>query len=160
METLIKRNRVELKKRILDAARARQESLISDFRQRIKDAMTNTGTVNEDEYESHQQSFNASILSEVNLLNNELEFANHEMEELRKIENFSDTVHLIAEFGAVVRTDKCIFFISVSIEHFKVDGSPIIGISVESPLYQAMKGKSVGQEFFYKDDSYRILEIF
>ena len=153
-------NRVDLKKKILKAARRKHELVINDFRQRIRDAMATDGGVNEEEYDNHQLSFNAGILSEVNLLNNELEFVNQELEELKKIENYSDTIHVRVEYGAVVRTDKSTFFVSTSIEQFEVAGNPILGLSVHSPLYQAMKGKRVGETFTYKKTSYTITEIF
>ena len=83
-------DRINFKDQILQAAKTKQEGIISDFRQRIKDAMANDGNVNEEEYDNHNQSFNASILAEVNLLNNELEFVNHELEEIRRIANFKN----------------------------------------------------------------------
>jgi transcription elongation GreA/GreB family factor len=160
MTTTMTENRVEFKKKVLAAARRKHEQVIQDFRQRIKDAMANDGTVNEEEYDNHQQSFKAGILAEVNLLNNELDFVNRELDEIRKIENFNDTVHYEVEFGSVVRTDKATFFVSASIERFCVGDDEILGLSVESPLYLAMKGKHAGDVFHYRDTNYLIKEIF
>jgi len=153
-------DRIGLKNRILRAAKRKQEQIISDFRQRIKDAMSTEGNVNEEEYDNHQQSFKAGILAEVNLLNNELEFVNRELDEIRKIENFKDTVHEQVEFGSVVRTDKSTFFVSASIEQFDVDGEQVFGLSIDSPLYGSMKGKRVGESFSYRMYTYVITEIF
>jgi vacuolar-type H+-ATPase subunit D/Vma8 len=153
-------DRIALKNRILQAAKFKQEQIISDFQQRIRDAMATEGNVNEEEYDNHQQSFKAGVLAEVNLLNNELEFVNRELDEIRKIENFKDTVHEQVEFGSVVRTDKGTFFVSTSIEEFEVDGDPVFGLSIDSPLYEIMKGKKVGESFAYKTYTYLIREIF
>lgn len=153
-------DRIGLKRRILEAAERKHEEVISDFRQRIRDAMANDGNVNEEEYDSHQQSFKAGILAEVNLLNNELEFANRELRELKRIGSFKDTVHEHVGPGSVVRTDKYTFFVSASIERFEVDGEVILGLSTDSPLYEAMKGKRGRESFSYKQDTYVIMEIF
>jgi hypothetical protein len=160
MTTYIVSNRMELKSRIIQAARRKQEQIIADFRQRIKDATATDGNVNEEEYDNHQQSFKAGILAEVNLLNSELEFVNRELDEIRKIENFKETLHEQVEFGCVVRTDVRTFFVSASIEQFEVDGESMFGLSIHSPVYEAMKGKKVGDSFFYKNHTYLIREIF
>ena len=46
-----------------------------------------------------------------------------------------------AEKGAIVETEKGIFFISVSLGEINFDNQKIIAISPESPLAQAMQGK-------------------
>jgi hypothetical protein len=66
----------------------------------------------------------------------------------------------MAEYGTVVRTDKETFFISVGIEEFNVDGQPVFGISVQSPIYRVMKGKKVGEHFTYNGITCLIEEIF
>jgi vacuolar-type H+-ATPase subunit D/Vma8 len=153
-------DRIAMKNRILQAAKRKQEQIISDFRQRIKDAMATEGNVNEEEYDNHHQSFKAGILAEVNLLNNELEFVNRELEQIMRIENFKDTVHEFVEFGSVVRTDRSTFFVSASIEEFEADGETVFGLSIDSPLYHVMKGKRVGESFSYRTYTYVITEIF
>lgn len=148
----------KLKKTILAAALQKQSELITDFRTRIKDAMANDGNVNEESYDNHQQTFQAEVLAEVNLLNDELEFANQELLELKKID--SDHEHKHVEYGSVVQTDQRAFFVSASLEDFTADGKQYFGISINSPIYQAMKGKSVGDRFSTHKKNYVIQAIY
>lgn len=148
----------KLKKNILEAGLEKQSELIGDFRIRIKDAMANDGNVNEEAYDNHQQTFQAELLAEVNLLSDELEFANQELLEMKKID--SDYQHKQVEYGAVVQTDQQTFFVSASLEKFIVGGRSYFGISINSPIYQAMKGKSAGDRFVCHNKTYLIEAIY
>ena len=150
---------IHFKKAVLDAAIAKHLSVIHDFQQRIKDMMATDGNVNEEEYDSHSQAHNAEMVAEVSLLSDQLQFANHELEELRRLDNYMDHSHSGVEFGTLVTTDKDIFFVSTSIERFSVEGKSIFGLSVQSPLYKEMKGKKVGDVFTHHNVTYHILEI-
>jgi hypothetical protein len=146
---LTKTDMVHLKKEILNASIIKHQGVIDDFRQRINEMMATDGNVNEEEYDSHTQSHKAEAVAEVSLLSDQLQFANHELEELRKIESYIDHIHSAVEFGTVVVTDNGTFFVSASIEQFFVDGKSIFGLSVRSPLYKCMKGKGIGDTFSY-----------
>ncbi len=150
----------ELKKRIVESAIKKQESIIGDFRQRVKDVLETEGNVNEEEYDNHQQSFKSESIAEVNLLNDELEFASKELDELRKMEGYGDRVHDCVEYGAVVKTDRKTFFVSASIEDFDSENMRVFGLSVHTPLYKAMKGKKAGQSFSCQGVHYNIEQIF
>lgn len=147
-----------MKQSIVEAGLRKQSELIADFRTRVKDAMSNEGNVNEESYDNHQQTFEAQILAEVNLLNDELEFANHELSEMRKID--SNYVHSYVDYGAVVETDQRNFFVSASLEEFTVGDKQFFGISINSPVYQAMRGKKVGEHFSSHKNVYIIRSIY
>jgi len=147
-----------MKKMILEAGLRKQSQLIKDFKTRIKEAMANDGNVNEESYDNHQQVFEAQVLAEVNLLNDELEFANHELQEMKKID--SDYKHEQVDYGSVVQTDQRTFFVSAGIEEFPVGDKSYFGVSVKSPIYQAMKGKKVGDLFSSHQKVYRIEAIY
>jgi len=147
-----------LKQAILEAGLRKQSELIADFRTRVKDAMTNDGTVNEESYDNHQHTFEAQVLAEVNLLNDELEFANHELLEMKKID--SDYEHKHADFGSVVETDQRNFFVSASLEEFTAGDKKYFGISINSPIYQAMKGKKAGEIFSSHKKVYLIKAVY
>lgn len=149
-----------LKKEIVQAGIKKHLAVMEDFRQRIKDITATDGNVNEEEYDSQVQSHNTEILAEASLLSDQLQFARHELEELKRIDSFLDRKHIIVEFGTVVVTDKATFFVSVSIEEFDVNGKPMFGLSVQSPLYKCMRGKMVGETFTHEGTVYRIKEIF
>ncbi|MEB2777429.1 hypothetical protein SYJ56_19095 [Algoriphagus sp. D3-2-R+10] len=99
-------------------------------------------------------------LSEINLIEEELEFAKEEMRVLNYIKSNLKKLHKTPELGAVVVTDKASFFISVSIEEFMVGENRYFGISTQSPIFKAMRGKSRFETFTYGSTDYLIKEIF
>jgi hypothetical protein len=150
---------IALKKEIVDAGIKKHQIVMDDFRQRIKDIMKTDHNVNEEEYDSQVQSHKAEELTEVSLLSDQLEFAQNELDALKRIDSYFDQ-HSSVEFGTVVETDKGTFFVSASIEEFEVDGKLLFGLSVQSPLYKRMRGKKVGETFTQGSTTYLIKKIF
>lgn len=148
----------KIKRMILDAGLRKQQQLIDDFRIRIKDVMKTDGNINEESYDNHQQTFQAELLSEVSLLNDELEFANQELLEMKKID--SDLKHKQVEYGAVVETDLQTFFVSASLEVFNAGDKSYFGVSINSPIYKSMRGKKVGDRFHTRKTDYVIKQIY
>jgi hypothetical protein len=155
----VKLGKNEFKAKILQAGMIQQQKVIDDFQKRVNEIMASEAN-EKDEYDSHQQSFKSETMTEVSLLSDQLHFANHELDELKHIQNYEHECHAMAEYGTVVKTDKETFFISVGVEEFYVDDQPIFGISVQSPIYRVMKGKGVGDYFTHQGVTYRIEEIF
>ena len=149
-----------LKKRMLNKCIAKQQSLIGDFKKRIGALLVTEGLGNEESYDNNELSQNSAMIDEATALSQALQFAEDEMKQLWFLQLFPDKVNLIAEQGAAVVTDSGTFYISVSIEQFKVDGETYIGLSVHSPLYLAMKGKAIGEKFTYNGREYFIDDIF
>lgn len=150
----------KLRKKILDACIQKQQSLIDDFNLRIKAVLDTQGLGNEEEYDNHEASQKSQASEEVSALNEALSLANEEMSFLQRLKDSENNLHTIAGPGAIVSTDKAIFFISVSIEKFSVDGETFFGISTRSPLYLAMKGLSERSLFLYNGSIYKITDIF
>jgi hypothetical protein len=146
-----------VKSEILTAGLKKQEAIIADFRKRISEVMQNEGSA-KGEFDNFYQTFPPETLAEVNILNNEVEFANQELEEMRRID--CELQHKQAEFGAVVKTDRKTFFVSASLEDFDVADSHFFGVSVHSPLYFAMKGKKPGECFRTRNIEYLIEDIY
>lgn len=143
---------------IIKAGLKKQESIIMGFRNRILNAMKNEDGSVKEEYDNFHQTFTAETLAEVHILNNEIEFANHELEEIKRINCYQR--HAMAEYGAIVVTDRKTFFVSAGVDELKVNNRTYIGISVYNPLYFAMKGKRVGDHFMVRNEDYLIKEIF
>jgi hypothetical protein len=162
METIEKMSRVdelELKTKIIEEGLKLQQQLIDDCHKRIDEIRAselNGGCG----YDNHQRSFKSETVAEISLLSDQLQLANHELEELKHIQNYALECHPSAEYGTVVRTDKETFFVSVGVERFYVDGHTVYGISVQSPIYRALKGKKVGESFIHNGIIYHIEEIF
>lgn len=143
---------------ILKAGLEKQQAIIADFRHRITDVMDSEGGSRKEEYDNFHQTFTPETLAEVNILNNEIEFAAHELEEMRRI-NCAHP-HDKVEYGAVVKTDRKTFFVSASLEDFIVGNRNYFGISVNSPIYYAMKGKKAGECFKTRNVEYVIEEVY
>lgn len=161
METLAATtNHVELKKKMLDSSIKKHQAVIDDFQTGIKDMMASEGNINEEEFDLTQQEYNAEMLQQVNRIADQLKFANEEMVTLYNMVPTIGTIHQEVQLGAVVVTNKEIFFVSVSIERFEVDGLQAFGLSTESPLFKLMEGKKRGDTFTVGNDTYKIMEVF
>lgn len=62
--------------------------------------------------------------------------------------------------GAVVYTSFQNYFIGVSLGEIKLDGDSFYAISGMSPLYKVMAGKTAGEEFTFRDKTYKVLQVF
>lgn len=161
METsVLNIHHASFKKALLEVSIKKHQSVIDDFKNSIKEMISNENEANQDEPDMSQQGFNSEQIHRANALGDQVSFANKEMELLQNmvptIEDINDSVML----GSVVVTDKDIFFVSASIERMKVNGFSVFGLSTNSPLYQSMKGKKQGESFSYKDSHYKIREVF
>lgn len=79
-------------------------------------------------------------------------------EKLQEIdqEHYSQKIN----FGSIVETDRNYYFISVPLGKIVMeDGSTVYAISTEAPIYQAMKGKDVGEKFTINGEEHEILNI-
>lgn len=142
-----------LKKRMLAACIAKQQSVIKDFRKRLE-ALLITEGLGSDENDDDRSGMSATALTE------NLRFAEDEMKQLTFLQLLDDQTTDRVEPGAAVVTNAGTFYISVSLDHFKVDDDTFIGLSVHSPLFIAMKGKIVGETITYRGRDYHISEVF
>lgn len=152
--------KIALKNKMLEACIKKQQSLLNDFKARIKTLIESEGLGNDEKYDNNQRANIAQGIVEANALNDALDFANREMNQLLYLKSIHNDVHEKAEFGAVVVTDIATFFISTSIEQFELDGETFIGLSIYSPLFLKMKGKRKEETFFYNGVTYQIADIF
>lgn len=150
----------ELKRKVLDAAIKKHQSVIDDFRQGIGDLLGSAAMVNEEEMDLSQQEFNTEMVQRSNHIADQLAFANAEMKLLYDMASTISNVHNTVQPGTVVITDRENFFVSASIEDFEVDGIHFFGLSTETPLYMAMEGKKKGDRFGYNFSEYQITDVF
>ena len=61
--------------------------------------------------------------------------------------------------GALVRTDKNLFFIGPSLASIDIGDQELICISPESPAFQVMRGKKAGDNFELANDTYKIVGV-
>ena len=136
-------NTTELKRKTLAEAIRKHQSVLDDFRAGITTLLDQEPVVNEDEVDYGDQSKTSeAIITQVNPLGDQLEFANNEMKLLRNLQLHQDDQHDRVELGSIVVTDKRTFFVSASIEEFDVDGKSVFGLSTKTPLYRSMEVKA------------------
>lgn len=156
METKnITNNRIWLKKEMLHACIKKHQSVIDDFKTSMKELLDSE---NVDDPEDAK--LNDATVLEINQLVEQLRFANEEMETLNRISTASETLHDYVKLGSAVVTDKDTFFVSASVERFEVAGLSIFGLSVKSPLFKAMEGLKVRDNFTYGTRNYHIIDLF
>lgn len=155
----MQQKKMEFKRRVLEEAIKKHQSVIDDFREAISNLEV-TDTMLEGGQDSGGQSKIAeSLYTEVKPLAGQLRFAMEEMKLLNRMileQKKSDRV----ELGSIVVTDKETFFVSASIERFEVDGQPLFGLSTKAPMYKAMNSLVKGDTFTYGGVKYSIREIF
>lgn len=149
-----------LKKKMLEACIVKQQNLTNDFKERIKSLLEAGPLGNEEEYDNNVLSQNAQRTEELNSLNQNLQFANEEMNILLQLRSTLDKEFTHVAPGAVVVTTTKTFFVSVSTEQFQVGLESFIGLSDKSPLYVAMKGKQKGENFDCNGTTYKIIDLY
>ena len=112
------------------------EKLIAETRASSNDTKSSMG----DKYETGRE-----------MLQQEINNLQVQLNKILKQRDFLKTVlpkpNDKAEKGAIVKTEKGLFFISVSLGEIKIDNQKIICISPESPLAKAMFGKKKSEIF-------------
>ncbi|MGK7397291.1 MAG: hypothetical protein ACNS62_22130 [Candidatus Cyclobacteriaceae bacterium M3_2C_046] len=63
-------------------------------------------------------------------------------------------------WGSLVKTDRMIFFISVSLGQIQLDDQKVIALSPAAPLAKIMKGLVRGDYFDFLNTRYQILDLF
>lgn len=152
-------DKITLKKKILETSIKKNQALIDDFRGRIKELEESEGKVNEEEVDIQDQSYTEEGAKYIERLNSQLNFATEKQSTLYNLQG-DNLRHKEALLGAIVETDKGIFFISAGVEKFKVANRDVMGLSIQSPLFQAMAGKKKGDKFQYNKVNYTIKDIY
>ena len=64
--------------------------------------------------------------------------------QLSRLDDFSGRKVNGSESGALIETDKNLFYMGISFSPMKIDGKELYGVSPDSPAFNAIKGKSPG----------------
>ena len=99
----------------------------------------------------------ARIQFEQGKLEHQLKEVKEQLNELKRID--SSNLQSSAGSGALVQTNKGLFFISIPLGKISVDEKEVYVISPISPLAHQMKGKKLGQSFEFNSTTYSILDI-
>lgn len=124
------------------------EKLIAETRASNNDTKSSMG----DKYETGRE-----------MLQQEINNLQVQLNEVLKQQDFLKTIIIKAsdkaEKGAIVKTERGLFFISVSLGELSFEHQKIICISPESPLAKAMNGKQKGEVFSLNNMSQKIVDI-
>ena len=124
------------------------EKLIAETRATNNDTKSSMG----DKYETGRE-----------MLQQEINNLQVQLNEVLKQQDFLKTILIKpcekVEKGAIVKTERGLFFISVSLGEINFDNQKIICISPESPLAKAMNGKQKGEVFSLNNINQKILII-
>ena len=124
------------------------EKLIAETRASNNDTKSSMG----DKYETGRE-----------MLQQEINNLQVQLNEVLKQQDFLKTILVKpsdkAEKGAIVKTERGLFFISVSLSELSFEHQKIICISPESPLAKAMNGKQKGEVFSLNNMSQKIVDI-
>lgn len=124
------------------------EHLIAETRASNDDTKSSMG----DKYETGRE----MLQQEINNLQRQLNETLNQQSILQKITSEPSSK---VQNGALVKTNKRLFYIAASIGEIVVDNQKIMTVSVESPLVKAMMGLQSGQNFSINNINQTIEEI-
>ncbi len=61
--------------------------------------------------------------------------------------------------GSLVITDSYVFYVSIPVSPFDMEGKHVVSISSKAPVYHAMRGKKAGDSFEVAGKTYQIQEV-
>ena len=99
------------------------------------------------------------------MLQLEREKAGNQLAEIQKVKenlskiNISNTSECIG-LGSVVYTNKSNYFIAVSAGELKFENEVFYAISPSTPVGQLLMGKTVGEELVFRDQTFKIQNVF
>ena len=124
------------------------EKLIAETRASNNDTKSSMG----DKYETGRE----MLQQEINNLQRQLSETLNQQAVLQKI---TSEPSLKVQNGALVKTDKGLFYVSVSVGEIIFNDQKIMTVSAESPLIKAMSGKTKGDQFIINTMQQTIEEI-
>lgn len=143
------------KSKILEAVKSRiaekiqkLEKLIEETRASNNDTKSSMG----DKYETGRE----MLQQEINNLQRQLNESLNQQSIIQKIS--SDPLSKVQN-GALVKTDKGLFYISASAGEIMVDQQKIMTVSAESPLAKAMYGLTENQNFSVNNVTQKIVKV-
>ena len=124
------------------------ENLIAETRASSNDTKSSMG----DKYETGRE----MLQQEINNIQRQLNETLNQQSFLQKLNTEACTK---VQNGALVKTDKGFFYISVSAGEIVFENKKIMTISIESPLAKAMFGKKVKENFIINNTTQTIEKI-
>lgn len=143
------------KSKILEAVKSRIAEKIQKFEKLIEETRASNNDTKSsmgDKYETGRE----MLQQEINNLQRQL---NESLNQQSIIQKISSDPSSKVQNGALVKTDKGLFYISASVGEIIVDQQKIMTVSAESPLAKAMYGLTENQNFSVNNVTQKIVEI-
>jgi len=112
------------------------EKLIAETRASNNETKSSMG----DKYETSRE----MVQQEINNLQRQL---NETVNQQALIQKITSEPSLKVQNGALVKTDRGLFYVAASVGEISIDQQKIMTVSAESPLIKAMSGKKKGDVF-------------
>ncbi|WP_103070207.1 hypothetical protein [Aquimarina sediminis] len=138
----LKQALIELEKHHITEAEVKYEEFLTG------NLLQKNDVVDDDDQSHHRQSIEISDQLE--------EQAHVHAEHLETINKISFESTDVVKPGAVVNVNGRCMIVAVSKSHFNIDGRDFIGISVQAPIYQSLKGKKAGDTFTFNGNTFTI----
>ncbi len=87
-----------------------------------------------------------------------VEALQHDINVLSNIEEIEPTEEI--QLGDIIETDRGNFFVGAASDEFEVNGKKYRGISTESPLYLALRGKHNGDSVEVNGSSFKLVNSY
>jgi len=144
------------KQRLLEACNAYVDKRINDYKSEInliKESIASNDQGNDEDDDSG----NGKLFNDLEKNMEHLNDATKTKEHLKLIKTNVDSTDAI--LGSIVKTDSMNFYISTSIGKIELDSEVYYAISLNSPIGQLLKNKSVNETFEFNQRKYTIREI-
>ena len=148
-------NCLGLKSRLLEVLRKQLEETVVNFKVVIEDAQKSANEYGapKDRYDS----FRMQLLRKKDMFGQQLAKVNEQADVLERISIDQELKKV--EFGALVFTKKQKIFVSIGLGRIELDNDVYFAISPNVPIYKAMEGLKVGDDFKFRDEVIRIESI-
>jgi len=143
------------KSKILEAVKSRIAEKIQKFEKLIEETRASNNDTKSsmgDKYETGRE----MLQQEINNLQRQL---NESLNQQSIIQKISSDPSSKVQNGALVKTDKGLFYISASAGEIMVDQQKIMTVSAESPLAKAMYGLTENQSFSVNNVTQKIVKV-
>ncbi|WP_336691343.1 MULTISPECIES: hypothetical protein [unclassified Chryseobacterium] len=143
------------KSKILEAVKSRIAEKIQKFEKLIEETRASNNDTKSsmgDKYETGRE----MLQQEINNLQRQL---NESLNQQSIIQKISSDPSSKVQNGALVKTDKGLFYISASAGEIIVDQQKIMTVSAESPLAKAMYGLTENQNFSVNNVGQKIVKV-
>ncbi|WP_338358136.1 hypothetical protein [Yeosuana marina] len=147
---------MKTKQLLLQICNEHVDKRITDYKNEIeliKDSIASNDKSNTEDDDSGNGKLFNDLEKNIEYLNN-VQKTKEYLKLIKTNIEFKDVV-----LGSIVKTDSIHFYISTSIGKIDLEGETYYAISLQSPIGQLLKNKTVNSRFVFNDKTYLITEI-